>query len=92
MRLGGAFSRKYRAKGLMPKGPAELTFYNEQEGRDMTVAEYYEMHYHISVEFPEVPCINVGTPTKPVWLPPEVCWIAPGQRRLKLDEYVPSST
>ncbi len=47
VRLGGAFSRKYRAKGLMPKGPADLTFHNQQDGRDMTVAEYYEEHYHI---------------------------------------------
>jgi len=33
-----------------------------------------------------VPCLNVGTPKRPVYLPAEVCTIAPGQRRLKLDE------
>lgn len=35
---------------------------------------------------PDVPCLNAGTPCKPVWLPPELLWIVKGQRRLKLDE------
>ena len=35
---------------------------------------------------PHVSCLNVGTPNKPIYLPAEVCTIAPGQRRLKLDE------
>lgn len=123
VRLGGAFQRKYTVKGLMPKGPADLTFFNEQDGKEMSVAAYYEERYNIrylllfltcppalccfgndlfawsfclaalscrgcvcSIKQPQVPCINVGTPTKPVWLPPEVCWIVEGQRRLKLDE------
>lgn len=33
-----------------------------------------------------MPCLNVGTPKKPNYLPAELCTIAPGQRRLKLDE------
>jgi hypothetical protein len=40
-------SRKYRAKGLTPKGPAELTFHNAQGDKEMTVAEYYEQQYQI---------------------------------------------
>ena len=43
-------------------------------------------HYSCSLKLPDVPCLNVGTPRKPIYLPPEVCIIAPGQRRLKLDE------
>ena len=35
---------------------------------------------------PHVPCLNVGTPRKPIYLPAEVCTIAPGQRRVRLDE------
>ncbi len=38
------------------------------------------------LRYPEVPCVNAGTPRKPVWLPPELLTIAKGQRRLKLDE------
>ena len=36
--------------------------------------------------YPNVPCLNAGTRQKPVYLPPEFCSVAPGQRRLKLDE------
>ncbi|CAL8468702.1 g8242 [Coccomyxa elongata] len=86
VRLGGAFKRKYKVKGLMGKGAGELVFHNEQEAKDMTVADYYAERYNVRLKYPEVPCINVGTPTKPVWLPPEICWIVEGQRRLKLDE------
>ena len=35
---------------------------------------------------PHMPCLNVGTPHKPIYLPAEVCTIAPGQRRVRLDE------
>lgn len=38
------------------------------------------------LEYPDIPCLNVGTPRKPVFVPAEVCQIKGGQRRLKLDE------
>ena len=40
----------------------------------------------VRLRYPDVPCVNAGTPRKPVWLPPELLWIVKGQRRLKLDE------
>lgn len=40
----GAKKRKYRVKGL-ERGADQLTFHNEQESRDMTVAEYFEKQY-----------------------------------------------
>ena len=38
------------------------------------------------LKYPTAPCLNVGSPQRPSYLPLEVCSIAPGQRRLKLDE------
>ena len=38
------------------------------------------------LQHPQAPCLNVGTATRPIYLPTEVCKIAKGQRRLKLDE------
>ena len=38
------------------------------------------------MQHPSVPCLNVGTPRKLIWLPAEICHICAGQRRLKLDE------
>ena len=38
------------------------------------------------LQHPQAPCVNVGSAARPIYLPPEVCRIAQGQRRLKLDE------
>ena len=40
----GAKKRKYRVKGL-EQAADRLTFFNEQEKRDMSVAEYFEKAY-----------------------------------------------
>jgi hypothetical protein len=37
------------------------------------------------LRFPNLPCINVGpSSSKPVFIPPEMCAVVPGQRRTKL--------
>lgn len=38
------------------------------------------------LQLPEAPCLNVGSPKRPTYLPAEVCKLARGQRRLKLNE------
>lgn len=35
---------------------------------------------------PNCPCLNVGTPKRPIYMPIEVCVIAPAQRKLRLNE------
>jgi eukaryotic translation initiation factor 2C len=42
------------------------------------VSEYYKARYHINVE-PGLPLINVGTSTKPIYIPAEFCELVPGQ-------------
>ena len=39
------------------------------------------------LQYPTIPCLNVGTPRKVIFIPAEVCKVAAGQRRLKLDEH-----
>lgn len=78
--------RKYKVKELEAKGPAQLMFMNEAEGREMSVGEYFEKQYKMRLQHPNGCCLNVGSRNRPVYLPPEVCKIARGQRRLKLDE------
>ncbi|KAK9804875.1 hypothetical protein WJX72_009755 [[Myrmecia] bisecta] len=82
----GVTKRIYRVKGLSEKGTADLIFENAQEGRQMSVAEYFEERYQIKLKYPNLPCLNVGSARKAIYLPPEVCEIVKGQRRLKLDE------
>ena len=38
------------------------------------------------LKFPGAPCLSVGTSARPVGLPPEVCRLKKGQRKLKLDD------
>ena len=37
------------------------------------------------LQHPQLPCLNVGRATKVIWMPLELCHIAKGQRRLKLN-------
>lgn len=40
--------RKYKVKGIKAEGGAASTFFmNEQEGREMSVAEYFEKQYNL---------------------------------------------
>ncbi len=40
----------------------------------------------VRLQFPGAPCLSVGTSARPVGLPPEVCRLKKGQRKLKLDD------
>ena len=42
----GTKKRKYRVKAL-ERAANQLTFYNDQEQRDMSVAEYFEKTYNL---------------------------------------------
>ncbi|EFN55085.1 hypothetical protein CHLNCDRAFT_134979 [Chlorella variabilis] len=64
--------------------PFEEKFMNEAAGKEMTVAEYFLLQYNIKLTNRQLPCIAVGNGK--VILPPELCTIAPGQRRSKLTE------
>lgn len=59
VRLGRAFKRKYKVKGLMDKGAGELVFYNEQQGEDMTVADYYAERYNVRYTQLTLQCIFI---------------------------------
>ncbi|KAL4452075.1 hypothetical protein ABPG75_007737 [Micractinium tetrahymenae] len=64
--------------------PFEEKFMNEAAGKEMTVAEYFQEQYNIRLTNRSMPCVAVGNGK--VILPPELCIIAPGQRRSKLTE------
>ncbi|KAJ7521394.1 hypothetical protein O6H91_19G051600 [Diphasiastrum complanatum] len=50
---------------------------------DMTVEEYYQTKYQISLRLPHLPCLDCGRSSKPIYLPLELCRILPGQRYTK---------
>ncbi|KAK9804830.1 hypothetical protein WJX72_007669 [[Myrmecia] bisecta] len=82
----GMVKRTYRTKGITNLGAADAMFENEQENRQMSVAEYFETRYNVKLRYPNLSCLDVGSARKPNWLPPECCDIVRGQRRLKLDD------
>ncbi|RYP69912.1 hypothetical protein DL771_005805 [Monosporascus sp. 5C6A] len=60
----------------------------ESGGRHITVFEYFQTNYkNTSLDKSPLPVVNVGSQTRPVYLPPEVCQVIGGQRASsKLDE------
>jgi len=76
--------RRRTIKGVTERGANQVTFYNDQEKRETTVADYFAKTGR-PLRFPNLPCINVGpSSSKPVFIPPEMCATVPGQRRTKL--------
>ncbi|KAK4502389.1 hypothetical protein PRZ48_005814 [Zasmidium cellare] len=52
--------------------------------RQVTVNDYFRQHHGITLKQPNLPVLNVGTRNDPQYLPPELCFVLPGQpyRRL----------
>ncbi|KAL4105443.1 hypothetical protein PRIC1_003507 [Phytophthora ramorum] len=52
------------------------------KGAMMSVADYFSRKYHIRLQYPNLPVVNVGSKKagKENWLPIELCQVAPGQR------------
>ena len=61
-----------RVRGLTELSAERIIFHNEQEARDMSVAEYFAKQYH-RLQYPNLPCLDVGNDRKPILLPLEVC-------------------
>lgn len=77
--------RKHRISGLSVKPTKELSF-KSPTGATKTVIGYFKERYNLELKFNYLPCLNVGSEQKPVYLPIEVCKIVPRQRyQKKLD-------
>ncbi|KAL2834729.1 ribonuclease H-like domain-containing protein [Aspergillus pseudoustus] len=63
-------------KGKKGKKPAKAG--PEPSGSYITVADFFQRNYNISVD-PKMPVVNVGTKDQPSYLPVEVCRVEPGQ-------------
>uniref|UniRef100_A0A1B6EZT3 Piwi domain-containing protein n=1 Tax=Cuerna arida TaxID=1464854 RepID=A0A1B6EZT3_9HEMI len=57
------------------------------DGRHITVGEYFERIKNYRLQFPKLPCIHVGSTSRDICLPPELCTVVRGQVvNKKLDE------
>ncbi|KAL1820630.1 hypothetical protein ACET3Z_015499 [Daucus carota] len=79
----GNMRRKYRIIGLTSQATRELTFPVEEGGCVKSVVEYFRETYGFSIQYAQLPSLQVGNPQRPNYLPMEVCKISEGQRYTK---------
>ncbi len=80
----GESKRKYKVIGLGASAD-QLSFATE-DGSKKTVAQYFQEKYNIQLRYPQLPCVQVGSPEKAIFLPMECLRVPPGQRYIrKLD-------
>ncbi|KAJ0107157.1 hypothetical protein J7T55_014687 [Diaporthe amygdali] len=61
-------------------GPNQVQFWFHDQGRYVTVSEFFYRSYGIRLNRANLPVVNVGSKEKPVYLPPEVCEVEVGQK------------
>ncbi|WIA39818.1 hypothetical protein OEZ86_005871 [Tetradesmus obliquus] len=67
--------------------PAAQTMFRLDDGRDVSVAQYYATTYKVNLRFPALPPLNVSSQGgRKVWVPMELCEVVAGQRRRMLNE------
>ncbi|XP_052203898.1 protein argonaute 4-like [Diospyros lotus] len=84
---------EYKITGLSDKPCREQLFSMKQKGRDgdsecqnveVTVYDYFVNYRHIELRYSaELPCINVGKPKRPTYIPIELCSLVSLQRYTK---------
>ncbi|CAG0893312.1 unnamed protein product [Cyprideis torosa] len=82
----GMMRRKYRVCNVTRR-PAHMQSFPLQLENDQTVectvAKYFLDKYRMKLQYPHLPCLQVGQEHKHTYLPLEVCNIVPGQRCIK---------
>ncbi|DBA02257.1 TPA: hypothetical protein N0F65_007667 [Lagenidium giganteum] len=71
--------RAYRVNGLTKTSARDTTFEDDQ-GRRVSVEQYFQKAYNVRLRYPGLPCLHVGAINKKNYLPMEVCRIMEGQK------------
>ncbi|XP_033109683.1 protein argonaute-2-like isoform X1 [Anneissia japonica] len=82
----GSMRRKYRVCNVTRRPAQTQTFplqLDTGQTVDCTVGRYFMEKYHIRLQYPHLPCLQVGQELRHTYLPLEVCNIVPGQRCIK---------
>ncbi|XP_049838936.1 protein argonaute-2-like [Schistocerca gregaria] len=74
-----ASKRTYRVNSA--KSSALRLEFKLDDGRQITVAEYFKREKNYTLRYPKLPCLHVGSLNRPnpIFLPVELCTILPGQ-------------
>ncbi|CAN8003154.1 unnamed protein product [Ixodes hexagonus] len=80
-----SYPRRYKVARIT-KESAKKLYFTMEDGSRNSVADYFQSKYG-RLTYPNLPCVQSGSTTHPVYLPLEVCEIVEGQHcRKKLDE------
>ncbi|XP_041360926.1 protein argonaute-2-like isoform X5 [Gigantopelta aegis] len=82
----GAMKRKYRVCNVTRRPAQTQSFPLQLESGqtiECTVARYFSERYKMKLQYPHLPCLQVGQEQKHTYLPLEVCNIVGGQRCIK---------
>ena len=74
---------------VRPLNAQQVSFTCEEyDNKILTIAQYFKDKYNITLRMPQAWLLNCGTREMPVWIPPELCEVIPGQAfRGKLSDY-----
>ncbi|GER39342.1 argonaute family protein [Striga asiatica] len=82
-------NQEYKITGLSEKSCREQTFTlksknKDEEGEEVTVYDYFVNQRNINLRYSaDLPCINVGKPKRPTYIPIELCSLVSLQRYTK---------
>ncbi|OMO58271.1 Argonaute/Dicer protein, PAZ [Corchorus capsularis] len=62
---------------------SQLMFTLDDKKSKVSVVQYFREKYSIPLKYTNLPALQSGTDTKPIYLPMELCWIVKGQRYTK---------
>ena len=69
--------RDFSAK---PKNAKDVSFECKEFGNEtFTIEEYFQKKYNVTLNAPRAWLLNCGSRQNPVWIPPELCEVMPGQ-------------
>ncbi|XP_067127263.1 LOW QUALITY PROTEIN: protein argonaute-4-like [Centruroides vittatus] len=74
------YPRKYRIRDITRENANNTFFIRRVDDKDVkcSVSEYFRTDY-TALQYPNLPCLNVGSEKKAVYLPMEVCNVVEGQ-------------
>ncbi|KAK4775311.1 hypothetical protein SAY86_010246 [Trapa natans] len=76
-------SRSYKITGISNRPASQTMFTLDDKKTTISVAQYFHEKYDVIVKHPNLPCLQAGSDSKPIYLPMEFCKIVEGQRYTK---------
>lgn len=72
-------AKQYKVWALTPLG-ADKTMFQVDDGKEMSVAAYFSERYGMTLKYPGLPMVHVEPKKRNIYIPMELCKLAPGQR------------